>query len=307
MVALAAVEIGKAVHAVYATAAVEPVTWAKVAPLVRGRLVEVCRCEGQAVDRGFVLARLDDAEPRAEVGAMEARLRFLREEVDRQRVLAERRIVSEQTFERVDSEFRQAQANLAALKARLKHYELSAPIAGIVLKRDGEVGEVVDQNAAVFWVGQPKPLWATAEVDEEDIPLVGLGQRVLLKADAFPGRAIEGRVAMITPKGDPVSKSYRVRLSLPDDAPLLIGMTVEANIVVREEAGATLVPSRALRGDKVLLVEAGRIVERTVKRGIVGPERTQVLQGLTAGERVVAAPQDGLRVGERVRLLAPRG
>ncbi|MBM3490090.1 MAG: efflux RND transporter periplasmic adaptor subunit [Alphaproteobacteria bacterium] len=306
-VSLAGVERGRAVHAVYATAAVEAVNWAKVAPLVRGRLAEVCRCEGQAVAKGFVLARLDDAEPRAEVAAMEAKLRFLREEVDRQRILAERKIASEQAFERIDSEFRAAQANLAVAKARLRYFELAAPIDGVVLKRDGEVGEVVDQNSAVFWVGQPTPLWASAEVDEEDIPLVRPGQRVLLKADAFPGKNFAGTVRAITPKGDPVSKSYRVRLDLPDDTPFLLGMTVEANIVVREVADAVLVPSGALRGDRVLQVEQGRIVERAIRRGIAGPERTEVLEGLQPGDTVVARPQESLRPGQRVRLRAGAG
>ena len=94
---------------------------------------------------------------------------------------------------------------------------------------------MVDTTDTVFWIGDPKPLRITADVDEEDVPRVEPGQKVLLRADAFPDRVLEGGLTSITPKGDPVQKTYRVRIELPDDAPLLIGMTVEANVVVRED------------------------------------------------------------------------
>ena len=75
-----------------------------------------------------------------------------------------------------------------------------------------------------------------------------------MKADAFPGRALEGSVGQITPKGDPVQKTYRVRIALPDDTPLMIGMTIEANIIIAERP-AVLVPARALRSSLVLVLD----------------------------------------------------
>ena len=107
---------------------------------------------------------------------------------------------------------------------------------------------------AVFWIGEPLPLRVTAEVDEEDIPQVRSGQRALLKADAFPDRALEGSVGQIM--GDPVQKTCRVRIALPDDTPLMIGMTIEANIIIAERP-AVLVPARALRGGRVLVLDGG--------------------------------------------------
>jgi multidrug efflux pump subunit AcrA (membrane-fusion protein) len=69
---------------------------------------------------------------------------------------------------------------------------------------------------------------------------------VLLRADAFPGRVMTAEVAQITPKGDTARKAYRVRLNLPNDTPLMIGMTVEANIILREARDAVLVPPAAV-------------------------------------------------------------
>ncbi len=119
---------------------------------------------------------------------------------------------------------------------------------GVVLRRDGEVGEIVEPGQILFRVGVPKPLQVVAEVNEEDIPRVAVGQTVLLRTDAFPGRRLEGKVHEITPMGDAVAKTYRIRISLPDDTPLHVGMSVEANVVTREKAGCPAGAGRCRAG-----------------------------------------------------------
>ena len=121
---------------------------------------------------------------------------------------------------------------------------------GVVLRRDGEVGEIVETGQVLFRVGVPKPLQVVAEVNEEDIPRVALGQKVLLRTDAFAGKALEGTVHEITPAGRSVAKTFRIRVALPDDTPLKVGMSVEANVVTREKPGALLVPADAVQGTR---------------------------------------------------------
>ncbi len=105
----------------------------------------------------------------------------------------------------------------------------------------------------------PKPLQVVAEVNEEDIPRVAVGQTVLLRTDAFLDRRLEGKVSEITPMGDAVTKTYRIRIGLPDDTPLHVGMSVEANVVTREKADALLIPSDAVQGSTVLVVDGNRV------------------------------------------------
>lgn len=301
-VATARPEIGMAVQAVYATGTVEPVNWAQVEPLVTARIVDICACEGRQVAADEPLARLDDAEAQAELAALEAQRGFLAAEVSRTRSLLEKRFVSPQIHEQTTSEYQQAVAAVAAAKERLDRYVLRAPIDGMVLRKDGELGEVVGPGDILFWVGRQRPLWIVTEVDEEDIPLVETGQTALIRADAFPGRDLPGTVARVTPKGDPINKSYRVRVTLPDDTPLLIGMTTEVNIVVRETPDAILVPASALDGDRVWLAEDGRAVSRPVESGVVGAEKAEIRAGLAGGEEVISDPPSGLQPGDRIRV-----
>ena len=116
---------------------------------------------------------------------------------------------------------------------------------GVVLRRDGEIGEIAEAGQILYRVGVPKPLQVVAEVNEEDIPRVAVGQTALFRTDAFPDRRLEGKVSEITPMGDVAAKTFRVKMALPDDTPLKPGMSVEANIVTREKPNALLIPADA--------------------------------------------------------------
>lgn len=296
---------GPAVKAVYATGNVEPVTWAKITPLVKGRIVDLCICEGREIKKGAVLARLDDREERAALRELESRERFLADEEKRYKALISKNFVSQQNYDRAASDHAMAQATVAQARKRLENMVLYSPMDGTVLRRDGELGEVAEPGQALFWVGRPKPLWVVAEVDEEDIPLVRIGQRTLIKADAFPGAVLSGTVEQITPKGDPVNKTYRVRVALPDDTPLLIGMTTEINIVVQERPNALLVPITALRAGQVWVIKDRRARAQAVETGIVGDKMVEILSGLGETDLVVTEPPAGLKDGQRVRRAAP--
>jgi hypothetical protein len=110
-------------------------------------------------------------------------------------------------------------------------------------------------------------------------------------------------VADITPKGDPVSKTFRVHLGLPDTTPLLIGMSVEANIIVQEKSDALLVPAEALVDGSLYRVQAGRVVKVPVTIGVRGTRFVEVLSGIgEADEFISPIPNDmqpGLRVSSR--------
>lgn len=300
-VELVAPRRGDAAEIVYATGVVEPRTWAKVTPLIREHIVELCNCEGQDVEEGAVLARLDSRQADATLAELRARERLAATEYERLSVLIERNAASQQALDRARSEINQAEALISGHKARLENYVLRAPMSGVVLRQDGEVGEIAEPGTVLFWVGKPKPLQVVADVNEEDIPRIAVGQRVLLQADAFSGRQLEASVDRITPKGDPVAKTYRVYLALPDDTPLMIGMTVEINIVIRVADNALLVPAEAIRENAVFTVADGVARRHPVTIGIRGPREVEVLSGLDDDQRIISPVPETLVDGAKVR------
>lgn len=302
-VELVAAKRGPAVEAIYATGTVEAEKWARIAPVVPGRIAEILAFEGDAVKEGQPLARLDDREARARVSELEAKAAYWREEMNRSAALTERGYRSTEATQKARSEYSQVTAAINAARQKRTDLLVTSPMDGVVLKRDGEIGELAEIKDALFWVGAPRPLRITSEVDEEDIARVRIGQKVLIKADAFADRVLEARVDRITPKGDPVNKTFRVRVALPDDTPLLVGMTTEINIITAERAGALLIPLTALAGDgTVMAVEEGRAVALPVQTGIRGRTMVEVTGGLEPERRIVASLPAGLKPGGRARV-----
>jgi RND family efflux transporter MFP subunit len=298
---------GTAAEIVYATGSVEPETWSRLTPLVRGRIIERCRCEGKAVRKGERLARLDDTEALATLNDLRALEEFDRQEFDRQSQLLARGATTSQLQQKAASDLARIQAQIAAQTQRLRYYELVAPMDGIVLREDGEVGDMVEPGTILYRIGLEKPLWVVAQANEEDVPRIALGQKALLRAVAFGGQVLSGFVKEITPAGDPVAKTFRVRIGLPDDTPLRVGMSVEANIIAREKHGALLVPANALIGHDVLVVKDGRAVPRSVVIGLRGTSQIEILEGLEEGETVASPAIASIAKQLHVRQQTGRG
>ncbi len=302
-VTVATITRGTAAEIVYATGVVEPAHWAKVTTVVAGRIVESCNCEGLDVRKGDLLFRLDDTEMRARADEIRARLELAEKELARTSDLFERGVHTRERYDQAFTEVAKLRANLAAVESQAIDLAIRAPLDGQVLRIEGEVGEVAILGEGLAWVGRPKPLLVIAEVNEEDVPRVAIGQQALLKADAFPSQALPAVVSSITPMGDPELKTYRVRLALPEDTPVLINMTVDVNIIIRTMDDAVLAPAPALiNGALQVLTDSDRIERRAVETGIAGAAQVQIVNGANPGERVVSPALDSLADGDRVQV-----
>ena len=293
---------GAAVRAVYATGTVEPTVMLPIAPRTTSRLVELKVDEGDPVGKGEVLARLEDEDLRKSVDELEARARFAKTQFDSAQALLNRGLGTVLERDRAHSEWRAAEAALARAETVRSFMTLTAPADGQILQRDGEVGQLIPANQPVFYFSCCAPLRIEAEVDEEDILLVKPGQRVLIRAPALPDQTLEGKVAEITPKGNPVTRSYRVRIDFNGNNPLRIGMTAEVNIIVEQREDALLVPATAVIDGQVWTVSDRRLHRQPVEIGIVGEVKTEIISGLTGADTLVMRPTDQLQQGRRVRV-----
>lgn len=283
---------------VYGNGTVEPVQWAKVVPVQRRRLVELCHCEGSMVKQGQVLGRQDNAEETAQLKEMEvAHQQFLRD-LDRAYKDDRPKAEIEQRRTAVD----QSSSRISAQKSRIEGLVLRAPMDGLVLRRDGEVGEIVGPTDVLFWVGTASPLQVVADINEEDILHVALGQTALLTNEALSNQSMRATVSQITPKGDPTKKSFRVYLRLPSNTPLRIGMNVEVNIIFREVPSATVVPNEAVLDGAVQVVSEGKVNRVPVKMGVRGTRATEVIGAVAPGVTLLVPARKDIADGKRVRI-----
>ena len=289
-------------EAIYGTGTVEPERWAKVVPLQRRRLLELCSCEGQAVKAGQVLGRQDDAEERSALHELEVNNEQLVRDLARAEKDRGNNDATQKEYEQRWTQLEESKSRIAAQKVRIDQLVLRAPLDGMVLRRDGEVGEIAGPTDVLFWVGPPAPMQVIAEINEEEINRIAVGQKAYLRSEAFPGQALRATVSQITPKGDPTRKTFRVYLRLPVDTPLHIGMSVEANIIVREKAQAIVVPSEAVADEAVQVVNNGRIQRVDIKRGIRGSRNVEVIGDVSRGMAVLSPARPDLADGTLVQV-----
>lgn len=198
-------------------------------------------------------------------------------------------------------------AQVKTLESRLAETEVRAPMDGVVLARQIELGEVVSVNQTLFKVGDAGRLVLEVSVDEADIARVfepaesKPGSTVAVSLYAFPKQVFSGRVFEILPDANRERKSFLTKVRLDQPPPgLRSGMSGEVNIIVGRKEGVLLAPSEAEADGAVWLVEGGRARRQPVKVGIRDLLRIEVVEGAGEGALVVIEGQDKLGDGARV-------
>jgi RND family efflux transporter MFP subunit len=292
---------GPAVQAVYATGSVEAPVTIPLAGRVSARLVQLYADEGDSVKSGQLLVRFEDTDLQETLRQAQAQEAYAKQEFDRIERLRKTGTATQADYDKAFSTWQAAQALTRQAAAQVSFLQLSSPADGRIIRRDGEIGQLIPANQTVLWIARNDPLRITSEVDEEDVSLVKPGQEVLIRADAFPGKVFHGRIQAVTPMGDATARTYRVRIEFTEDAPFMIGMTAETNIIIAEHKDALLLPLAALDGDAVWRVADGRLEKVPVTVGIRGTDKAEILSGLGEKDQVAARADGGLVAGARVR------
>ncbi|MDP3814001.1 efflux RND transporter periplasmic adaptor subunit [Pseudomonas sp.] len=211
---------------------------------------------------------------------------------------------------------RETEANLTLQRALLDQATLRAPFAGIVAEINGEVGEFVTPSPP----GIPTPpavdliddscLYVEAPIDEVDAARVKPGMPVRISLDAFRGTQYAGTVSRIAPFVRDLERQARtvdveVRFTpVPADLVLLTGYSADVEILLEQRPETLRIPTEALlEGGRVLRYDpaAGVLREVRLKLGLANWRWSEVLEGLSVGERILASlEQDGLGDGVAV-------
>lgn len=283
---------------------------------VIGLLSQVLVEEGELVQKGQVLARLDDKVQAAELQARQAEALAAAAEVERLKAKKEEKEklfqgraatqaeVREVGFEldKALAKQRASQAEVAAMQGREKNMVLKAPVAGVVLKRLSEPGEVVSPNSnrKVLKLGDCRQVLAEVELGERLYTQVRAGQEVTLMADALPGRRFAGKVHAVGVEVDEKNRTFVVKVAVDNpDLALKPGMFVRASLLAAGQAASLWLPPQALtqeQGDQaeVTVIQDRKATPRKVRLGRREPGRVQVLEGVAAGDLVlVPTPAEG--------------
>ena len=197
----------------------------------------------------------------------------------------------------------QFEAKVAATRVEQGRTVLYAPFDGTIAKIVGEVGEYSTpsppgvQTPPAIDLIDDSCLYITAPMDEVDAPKISAGQPVRISLDALPKQSFAGKVKRVAPYVSAVEKQARtVDIEATFDHPeapgkLLVGYSADVEVILNVRDDVVRVPTSALlEGGRVLVAAAdGKLEERTIKTGLANWEFTEVLEGLTAGDKVVTS------------------
>ncbi|MDJ0654377.1 MAG: efflux RND transporter periplasmic adaptor subunit [Xanthomonadales bacterium] len=263
---------------------------AKTSGIVLDILVE----EGDTVEAGQVVARLERDRLELELERAKATLDQLRKDYDRSQELFNKKLISSDAYERARSDLDQQQASFDMARLELSYTEVRTPIGGVVSERMVKVGKLVNVYEALFRVHDFNPLLAEIFVPERELSALRPGQSALLELDALAQDEFSGQLARVSPVVDPDTGTFKVTIEIRDPDPRLKpGMFGRVNIVYDVKENVVTIPQDALiiedRERYVYVVENDRARRVDVVAGYVTEGRVEILQGLDEGEEVVTA------------------
>jgi multidrug efflux pump subunit AcrA (membrane-fusion protein) len=199
----------------------------------------------------------------------------------------------------------QRRSELALARQQLADTTIYAPFAGAVQERRASVGEYLGAGAPLATIVRMDPLRLRAEVPERDAPSVRIGQpvRVTVEGDS---NVYAGHIARLSPAITPQNRMLMVEAEVRNQGALRPGAFAHADIVIDEHSQCVAVPANAITTfagvEKVLLVQDGKVSEKTISTGRRTAEWVEVMSGVKVGDVVVLEPSN-LQPGQAVTIV----
>jgi HlyD family secretion protein len=325
---------------VSANGIVKPIDRIEIKSKASGQIEELPIEEGDLVQRGELIARLDQKDERAEVAQTQAYLDIAKAELkqaqsmfDRRNQLFQDNLISEEEQDQIElslasarGKLVQATTALERAKERLNESIVRAPINGIILQKYVEKGQIIASGVSNVGGGTPivdiadmSSVYIETGIDEIDIGKIQVGQPAVVVAEAYPELKFNGTIVRIAPEAkiEQNVTLFNVIVEVGNtDGKLKSGMNTDITISIVNRENVLLIPTIAIQAlteaeaqlneRVVLLKQENEFVPHKVKIGLSNFKQTEILSGLTEG-RILGVPmtsrlkEENERLEERIR------
>jgi RND family efflux transporter MFP subunit len=297
---------------------------AKISSQVAGRIASMNVAEGDAVEKGAVLARIENQTLKDQIQQAEAALAQAKASLqnallarDRTKNLFQRGIAAGKEVEDANTQVtvqqgavQQAEAALSQARTQLGRAEIRSPLTGTVVKRFVSVGEQMDGSASqpIFEVANLQVVELQGNVAADYLAKIHLEQKFTLHDEAFPGHDFSAVVAAVSPAVDPVSGTGMVRIRVENRERLLrMGMFLTAQLPLETHARALCVPPQAIYKDgqgqpHVYRVQGSAAESVPVTPGIESSLCVEILSGVQEGDSIILSGGYGLADHAKVKV-----
>lgn len=307
-----------------AVGTLEPVQGVMVSAEVGGRVTAIGFDSGADVEAGDVLLQLDTASEDAQLASAEATAALAKADLERIRTLGKRELAARDALDSAEARSKETLAQVGNMRALIARKTVRAPFSGRLGLRLVNLGEILREDDPIVSLQTLDPIHVDFSIPQQQLSRLQQGMTVRVRADAAPGETFPGIMTAIAPQVDPITRSVRVRAQVANPGEQLrAGMFARVDVVLPEPQSVLPIVATAVLyapyGDSVFVIEE-RTDEHTgeteqvlrqqfVRLGRARGDFVDVLDGLSAGSRVVTSGVFKLRTGMRVTIdnrLAPQ-
>jgi membrane fusion protein, multidrug efflux system len=283
---------------------------------VSGRITDIMFTPGASVKAGSPLVQLFDGPEQGDLASYKAQATGAALALDRAKQLASRQFGPQSTVDAAQATYDQANAGIAKTEAIISQKLVRAPFDGELGVRRVEVGQFLNAGTQIVTLTDLSMLYVNFTVPEKASAALEVGETVRISVDAYPGKSFEGKITTIEPQISADTRNIRIQATIANpDHILKPGMFTTTTVVLPDRPPVITVPETAvdytLYGDSVYLITEKKgddgktsltAVRTFVQTGNRVGGRAEILQGLKAGDRVVAVGQLKLQSGAAVAI-----
>jgi RND family efflux transporter MFP subunit len=289
-------------------AEVEPYENLWVKAEVSGQVVEVLVKEGETVEKGQVLAKLDDRDHRARLAQIEANYKLAKLNLERISKLVDQGVIATTELDQIEAQFNDLTAKRREARLALSRAKITSPIGGRLNEIKAEKGDFVTVGSPVAQILQFEYVKVTVGVPESDVDAIFDLDEAEVVIEALDNRRVKGEKVFLARQPRTLARLYNLELRVPNpEGRILPGMFARVELVKRVFDHALAVPLYAVisQGDEqYVYVERNGLAERrSLELGTLVGWEVHITSGLTPGETVIVVGHRQVDQGQAVEVI----
>ena len=269
-----------------------------------GKITDIFFKEGTHVEKGELLAKINDAPLQADLRKKQAQVKLMQDRLFRAKALLEKEAVSKEAFQEAEANLAALEAEIEGVEAQIEQTELRAPFSGIIGLRQVSVGAYATTTTEVATLTKTAPLKVEFNVPERYAGMLPEGTELTFTAEGDLTTR-HAKVYASDSRVDPETRTFAIRAIYPNaDGKLIPGRYVNVNLVTQRFENTLAVPSEAIVSemgiDKVFVCKNGKAQPVEIAKGLRTDAMVQVLRGLVPGDTVITSGTMQLRSGQKV-------
>jgi membrane fusion protein (multidrug efflux system) len=293
---------------VFSTGKIGALNQIDILPEVSGKVMSISFSEGETVNKGAVLVKLNDADLQAQLLKSKTQLKLSEQKLDRLKKLVAINGVSQEEYDMQDNEVAALKADQSYIFAQLAKTTIIAPFSGVVGLKNISEGSFVSAATPIVSLVQLKPLYVEFSVPEKYSALFKKGIKITFSGDnAETAKTHTASIYAIEPKIDELTKTLKARAMYSGEQVFYPGSFVKVFANLGETKNALMVPTQCviptLKGQKLFVCKNGLALEAMVTIGVRTDEKIQIIDGIHVGDTVITTGLLSVKKESKLKLL----